>query len=390
MADALSSLIYVKNYRADRLRLHKKYSNSASKGSIENIWSSTSTLTGIGFDRPSSSLLRSNLTLHRNSTPAATLRSSSGYSSTTDFSSSWSPKVSLVSTVQLAGFGNQPPSLTSSYIDINGSRASSLLSVGNTSSSVGTGAGLHSSRAKTRPVIQYQRTLSGGTQFRSTSADPDYTNFRSPLSHLARQQAEPEWTNRSASVERHFDKSCTSLMSYVPSNSGGVLSSISSNLGLNNSYSSVVTSIEQTPSEKRTWITPVTELARNVSTYDWDKEKSVVSINEEAVGSISGSNMDVSKVSIPDLSNVSQTHDEKPELITLTQNGIEKVYSKKRNQNDISSLELEDELTLARVSYINAYIYLTRHLGYDSASCTLLIFKTVRQSFLFSNDFLKL
>ncbi len=310
-----------------------------------NIWSSTSTLTGGtgsgGFERPpSSSLLRSTLTLNHNSNTAATLRSSSGYSSATDFSSSWSPRLSLVSAVKLAGFGfgdgDPIPTRASSYVEFgnNGGTSSSVSSFGGNSTS----SGSH----RPRPVIQYQRTLSGGAQFRSTSADPDYTNnFRSGL--LTRQhgnQIEPDWTNRSASVERHFEKSCSSLL----------LSS--SNLGLNNtigSCSSVVTSVEQGPSERRSWITPVTELARNVSAYDWEKEKSVLSHNNDELSSVSSSQFNVTMDSGPIPTN--QNSEERSDLVTLTNpSGIEQVYSRKRNQKEISFLEPEDELTLARVS----------------------------------------
>jgi hypothetical protein len=93
----------------------------------------------------------------------------------------------------------------------------------------------------------------------------------------------------------------------------------------------------------------VTELARNVSAYDWEKEKSVLSHNNDELSSVSSSQFNVTMDSGPIPTN--QNSEERSDLVTLTNpSGIEQVYSRKRNQKEISFLEPEDELTLARVS----------------------------------------
>lgn len=240
MADPSSPFFYVKNYRAHRVRLNQKYSGSNSVLNLNSQDGSSA------WGRPDSG---STLSLAGNTHPDPKSRSQYSHGR------SWTPRVSLVSAVKLAGFGTQ-----SSETDEN---AEGL--VGNNEVS-----GM--SRSFHPPMHEYRRTLSGGTEWRSNSADPEHA-----LSLLrGNYRTDHFWDDdlRSTSVERPFNSFSNGLrygrgLGLIPKFSSSIASL--DRVGHGSDFGSINHS-------------RVSAFARDVSSYPWDK-----STTEDFQGSQSNS-----------------------------------------------------------------------------------------------------
>ena len=334
MTDVHNNSFYVKNYRSDRLRLRQKYGTSSSRlNSSESLHSDLSSNyppVGLNYGLSSglNSLAASTLDLTNissNSNTNATLRSSSGYNSSSELGTSTSyPHSNHILNGVAGGYGTQSKSrahsvaiapiqtpkftlfaaavkLTARPIELtsfnkigSNSRAASSLDIQEENEGNENNKSLVPARTTPRPYYQYQRTYSGGTRIRCASADPDRSSqllaiespntLHVPVSNALMRYGRlnnPTLTPNNFSSSVYSGSRCGSADRFANTNgttTATSMLSLASSLwslsqGNNNSYTNIYDSaarLDKNNDLRR--YTPVTELARNVSAHKWDQD----------------------------------------------------------------------------------------------------------------------
>jgi len=262
MADpsSISSSFYVKNYRAQRVRLNQKYSGSTSVLNRDEVKGGGSSASAWG--RPG---FGSTLSL------AGDSAGGSGHALPHYHyfhGPNWTPKVSLVSAVKLAGFHSAAASRDPPGNVNHGNHREGSVSASTTSSALTLPSSPYHHRP---PPTEYRRTLSGGAEWRSNSADPEYTFnlYRSPARNGC-------WEDpgRCTSAERPSDYLYNGARSFALGTGSGGSYHHGFGLSQNGNSSTSMMSLDRIRTRADSDSIGdgrVTALARNVSSYTWER-----------------------------------------------------------------------------------------------------------------------
>jgi hypothetical protein len=291
--------VYVKNYRSEDLRMRHKYyapgaSRTGSNADLNSLARST-TNTSSGYNSSSDLNSSSSLIL-----PSSSRRTSSlSYRFPSEFIGlkqfSFVSAAFGVSNGTSGGIGGNLASgftihgyKASSFIDIPTGTFAAAAAVTSTLRPLGIG-GITTTSGRT--YFPYHRTFSGGAKIRCNSADPEverraalltleYTRSRSLLSRRDGSSTERHCHRISSSRSPSYSGSRSASADRLPNVSryggskGSSLSDHKSSSLIPHNYhhlSNEYNGISLPPRNGCVYRTPVTELARNVSAYDWER-----------------------------------------------------------------------------------------------------------------------